>query len=89
MLVEPGERVSAGQRIAQCGNSGNTIEPHVHIQVMDRPDPADPEVRGLPAAFAEYMEYSAVRRGEVTDLHAERVALGDPLEGRVVAAIED
>jgi len=88
LRVQPGERIVAGQPIAQCGNSGNTIEPHVHLQVMDRADPADSQVRGLPAAFADYMEYSAVQRGEITDLRAERIALGDPLEGHVIAPIE-
>jgi murein DD-endopeptidase MepM/ murein hydrolase activator NlpD len=27
--------VHAGDLVAQCGNSGNTTEPHLHIQVMD------------------------------------------------------
>lgn len=34
-LVTKGQRVTAGQRIASCGNSGNTSEPHVHFQLMD------------------------------------------------------
>ncbi len=33
--VRPGDRVRAGQQIAECGNSGNTSEPHVHFQLMD------------------------------------------------------
>jgi hypothetical protein len=35
--VRKGERVRAGQQVAQCGNSGNTSEPHLHLQVQDRP----------------------------------------------------
>lgn len=35
-LVNIGDRVHAGQEIAECGNSGNSSEPHVHAQLMDR-----------------------------------------------------
>lgn len=35
--VRRGDRVQAGQQIGECGNSGNTSEPHLHIQVMDSP----------------------------------------------------
>ncbi|SOD66534.1 Peptidase family M23 [Streptomyces zhaozhouensis] len=38
LTVRPGERVRAGQELARCGNSGNTTEPHLHFQLMDRPD---------------------------------------------------
>lgn len=34
--VTAGQRVTVGQRIAECGNSGNSSEPHVHFQLMDR-----------------------------------------------------
>ena len=37
--VRTGERVAAGQQVAQVGNTGNTSEPHLHVQVMDRPHP--------------------------------------------------
>jgi Peptidase family M23 len=36
VLVRPGEHVDAGTQLAECGNSGNTSEPHVHFQIMDR-----------------------------------------------------
>lgn len=36
LRVAPGDRVRAGEHIADCGNSGNSTEPHVHAQLMDR-----------------------------------------------------
>ncbi|MQS10161.1 peptidoglycan DD-metalloendopeptidase family protein, partial [Streptomyces sp. IF17] len=44
--VTAGDRVTAGRPIAECGNSGNSTEPHLHVQLMDGPDPAT--ARGLP-----------------------------------------
>ncbi|MEU1467303.1 peptidoglycan DD-metalloendopeptidase family protein [Streptomyces sp. NPDC005761] len=38
LRVRAGERVRAGQILAECGNSGNSTEPHVHFQLMDDPD---------------------------------------------------
>lgn len=32
--VKPGDKVARGQKIACCGNSGNTSEPHIHFQVQ-------------------------------------------------------
>ncbi len=37
LCVKRGDIVEIGDVIARCGNSGNTSEPHVHIQAMDRP----------------------------------------------------
>jgi murein DD-endopeptidase MepM/ murein hydrolase activator NlpD len=33
--VRPGQRVAAGEQLAECGNSGNSSEPHLHFQLMD------------------------------------------------------
>jgi hypothetical protein len=33
--VGPGDVVSAGQVVAECGNSGNSTEPHLHCQRQD------------------------------------------------------
>lgn len=34
VLIEKGDSVIAGQEIAKIGNSGNTTQPHLHIQAM-------------------------------------------------------
>lgn len=47
--VRPGQSVTAGEQLAECGNSGNASEPHVHLQVMDRPGVA--VAAGLPMRF--------------------------------------
>ncbi|MGM7667805.1 M23 family metallopeptidase [Microbacterium sp. A93] len=36
VTVRVGETVRAGEQIGLCGNSGNSTEPHVHAQLMDR-----------------------------------------------------
>ncbi|MBS3950954.1 MAG: M23 family metallopeptidase [Peptococcaceae bacterium] len=33
--VKVGQQVKRGECIAQCGNSGNTSEPHIHFQIQD------------------------------------------------------
>ena len=45
-LVRPGDRVTAGQQLAEVGNTGNTSEPHLHVQLMDHPVPT--AAAGLP-----------------------------------------
>jgi len=38
LTVRPGQRVGVGDVIARCGNSGNSTEPHVHVQAIDDRD---------------------------------------------------
>lgn len=49
--VTVGERVTAGQQIGRCGNSGNSSEPHVHAQLMDRESLW--VAQGIPMEFSE------------------------------------
>jgi Peptidase family M23 len=50
--VAAGESVAMGQELAACGNSGNSTQPHLHIQAMDAADPYT--ARGLPMSFRNY-----------------------------------
>ncbi len=47
--VTVGDRVAVGQPLGQCGNSGNSTQPHVHVQATDSTDWN--RARGLPIAF--------------------------------------
>ncbi len=77
--VAPGEEVSAGQRLAACGNSGNSTQPHLHLQVMDGLDAST--ARGLPMAFARFREWP---RGPDSSRIRDS---GLPQEGAVVMAL--
>lgn len=49
VCVSVGETVRSGQGIGQCGNSGNSTQPHVHVQVTDSTQWS--RARGMPIAF--------------------------------------
>lgn len=51
IAVAPGQRVRASEVIGRCGNSGNSSEPHLHIQIMDHPKPL--YAAGLPIVLPD------------------------------------
>lgn len=53
--VSRGQAVNPGDHLADCGNSGNSTEPHVHMQAMDRADPT--QARGIPMVFDRFREW--------------------------------
>jgi hypothetical protein len=69
LLVKKGDSVRAGQPVARCGNSGNTSEPHLHLQVQSGADFEAPDLRTFPMLFRDV---TLVRSG-----HSRRVARAD------------
>jgi murein DD-endopeptidase MepM/ murein hydrolase activator NlpD len=55
ILVREGERVTAGQKIARCGNSGVASLPHLLLQARDRPGAwnGDAQGRTFPLRFID------------------------------------
>lgn len=56
VAVAVGDRVSEGEPIGRCGNSGNTSEPHIHIH-HQRQDPSEVPIgfaEGLPLFFRDH-----------------------------------
>ncbi len=47
--VVPGDQLAAGEPVGECGNSGNSTEPHVHVQVTD--SITWETAKGLPIVF--------------------------------------
>jgi len=52
--VSVGDEISALDAIGQCGISGDSTEPHVHVQVSDSMNWASSQ--GVPLAFRRPME---------------------------------
>ncbi len=53
--VAGGEKVSEGQVLAEVGHSGNSTAPHLHFQLMDRPNLI--HAAGLPCCFKNYRSF--------------------------------
>lgn len=85
VVVSKGESVARGDPIARAGNSGNSLSPHLHVHAMDRADPSDPEVRGVPILFTRFVEIRGVGEGEEREIVVRKVAEGTPAETSVVA----
>lgn len=49
IAVRPGQKIRIGDLLGECGNSGNSTEPHLHLQVMTGPDPT--LARAVPFTF--------------------------------------
>lgn len=60
--VRTGQRVQVGTVLARCGNSGNSTEPHVHVQAITAPDIE--RANAVPLTF----KGSLPRNGEVVDI---------------------
>lgn len=78
ITVKAGDRVKAGQKLAEVGNSGQSTLPHLHFHVQrldhDSPDPLKPGIP-IPVDLSNYHTINAVGSWEhVTSGHPERGA---------------
>jgi len=74
--VAVGEEVTTGQPVGEFGNSGNSTQPHVHVQLTDSPDMSI--AKGVPMAFRRFCEWP--RRAKDPQIRES----GIPGEGVVV-----
>jgi hypothetical protein len=70
VAVRADDRVARGQRLGECGNSGNSSEPHLHYQLQDGPEMG--ASAGLPPQFTDYLA------------DGRPVARGEPVRGQTV-----
>lgn len=80
LRVAVGDEVATGQPVASCGSSGNSTQPHLHLQAMDSPDVSG--ARGVPIAFRDFREWPRGAAGSRTR------ESGLPGEGAVVEPAE-
>ena len=59
--VQLGQSVRVGETLGRCGNSGNSTEPHVHLQAIDRLDVL--HASAVPITFGGRLP----RNGEIID----------------------
>lgn len=76
VTVKAGDRVKAGQAVAAVGNSGTSMFPHLHYQLMDGPTFA---AEGVPSAFAGLTRVRGNKRAPMT---LGAIDSGDIVESR-------
>lgn len=77
VLVKEGETVKQGQAIAQVGNSGSSMQPHLHYQLSDKPDYI--EGNNLPIYFHNYYIMSGNKK---LDIAKGYINTGDIIKGK-------
>lgn len=89
ITVKLGEQVHRGQVLGRLGNSGNSTEPHLHIQVCNGPSFLICE--GVPMEFKQMSltKYQIQKRGEtpikLTVEGAHEVSGAEPMEDELVS----
>jgi hypothetical protein len=79
--VAKGETVEEGQQIGECGNSGNTSEPHIHIH-HQRQDPTVNPINfaeGLPLYFRDH-DGPPMPVGGIRFENGNTIAIGDVVQ---------
>lgn len=68
--VKLGDEVIQGQKLGECGNSGNSSEAHIHYHIQDTS--VFSKGNGMPANFKRYLANN------------KEVNLGEPIRGEVI-----
>ena len=76
VVVKPGDRVSKGQIVGLCGNSGNSSEPHLHYHLQNS--------TMLGEAFGIKVRFAMVKL--LRDGNAEMKTGYSPIKGDLVSA---
>ena len=80
--VAKGDTVARGDAVAEVGNSGSSLAPHLHLQVVDRPDPLRAATLGFLVNDYERWNgrhWQPVRYREL--VKGERVRFGPAVDG--------
>lgn len=75
LKVKRGAKVRRGQVLGRCGNSGNSSEPHLHVQLQD--GPRFEKSWGVEAVFAEatvVRDGQSLKHADYTFLKGDRVS---------------
>ncbi len=87
-LVKAGDKVKLGQKLGECGNTGNSSEPHIHYHLQDsevhtvfHKAKAKPNAKGIKV----YFSHIGVEKNNV---HASK-ELYSPVQGDVVYNINN
>jgi murein DD-endopeptidase MepM/ murein hydrolase activator NlpD len=80
MQVRVGDKISRGQVVAKCGNSGNSTVPHLHFQLTD--GPLVSHAASLPAYFTSVVKEGATQ-ASVLPLSGDRLT---PSSAKATAA---
>ncbi|HEY8588785.1 MAG TPA: M23 family metallopeptidase [Naasia sp.] len=78
IAVVPGQALHVGEELGRCGNSGNSTQPHVHLQAMDSLNLT--VARGLPIVFTDFREWASRRSSSAVSRD-----VGIPADQSVVA----
>ena len=70
--VLPGETVKRRQPIARCGNSGNTSQPHLHLQAQSHSDFKTPGLKTFPILFRNAVRVHGGKRKQFTETDVRR-----------------
>lgn len=85
LQVAVGDQVDAGRQLAEVGNTGNTTEPHLHVQLMDRASVN--AAAGLPFRWRDVdIDADEVDPTRVSGEPAASVTDGLPAAGQVFTA---